>query len=123
MSWGLSSNLYEYWWGYNNNSWGCSSVGRALDLHSRGLGFNSPQLHIFIFSILLQTSFEIVVEDCLNALFQQQSASFLNFPKPHTPHNNQNNPLIFIYYNNAQKHKNKVKAGSKDHLQKIPTFG
>ena len=25
--------------------WGCSSVGRALDLHSRGLGFNSPQLH------------------------------------------------------------------------------
>ena len=31
-------------------SWGCSSVGRALDLHSRGLGFNSPQLHIFIFT-------------------------------------------------------------------------
>ncbi len=28
--------------------WGCSSVGRAPDLHSGGLGFNSPQLHIFI---------------------------------------------------------------------------
>ena len=34
-------------WGALVN-WGCSSVGRALDLHSRGLGFNSPQLHIFI---------------------------------------------------------------------------
>lgn len=32
-----------------SNNRGCSSVGRALDLHSRGLGFNSPQLHIFIF--------------------------------------------------------------------------
>ena len=32
-------------------NWGCSSVGRALDLHSRGLGFNSPQLHIFIFDL------------------------------------------------------------------------
>lgn len=28
-------------------NWGCSSVGRAPDLHSGGLGFNSPQLHIF----------------------------------------------------------------------------
>jgi hypothetical protein len=26
-------------------TWGCSSVGRALEWHSRGPGFNSPQLH------------------------------------------------------------------------------
>ena len=26
-------------------SWGCSSVGRALEWHSRGQGFDSPQLH------------------------------------------------------------------------------
>jgi len=25
--------------------WGCSSVGRALESHSRGQGFDSPQLH------------------------------------------------------------------------------
>jgi hypothetical protein len=25
--------------------WGCSSVGRALEWHSRGQGFDSPQLH------------------------------------------------------------------------------
>ena len=27
--------------------WGCSSVGRALEWHSRGQGFDSPQLHHF----------------------------------------------------------------------------
>ena len=32
------------------SDWGCSSVGRALDLHSRGLGFNSPQLHFLTIS-------------------------------------------------------------------------
>ena len=26
-------------------TWGCSSVGRALEWHSRGQGFDSPQLH------------------------------------------------------------------------------
>src|SRR5688572_22293146 len=26
-------------------AWGCSSVGRALESHSRGQGFDSPQLH------------------------------------------------------------------------------
>ena len=25
--------------------WGCSSVGRALEWHSRGQGFDSPHLH------------------------------------------------------------------------------
>ena len=34
----ISSALY---W----RSWGCSSVGRALEWHSRGQGFDSPQLH------------------------------------------------------------------------------
>lgn len=26
-------------------TWGCSSVGRALEWHSRGQGFDSPHLH------------------------------------------------------------------------------
>ena len=26
-------------------AWGCSSVGRALESHSRGQGFDPPQLH------------------------------------------------------------------------------
>src|SRR5690349_7698559 len=26
-------------------TWGCSSAGRALESHSRGLGFDPPQLH------------------------------------------------------------------------------
>ena len=26
--------------------WGCSSVGRALEWHSRGQGFDSPRLHL-----------------------------------------------------------------------------
>jgi hypothetical protein len=39
--------------------WGCSSVGRAPDLHSGGLGFNSPQLHIFILIFFIQFLFEL----------------------------------------------------------------
>ena len=27
------------------DTWGCSSAGRASDLHSEGQGFESPQLH------------------------------------------------------------------------------
>ena len=32
---------------YRKLLWGCSSVGRALEWHSRGQGFDSPQLHQF----------------------------------------------------------------------------
>jgi hypothetical protein len=30
---------------YTSKSWGCSSAGRALEWHSRGQGFDPPQLH------------------------------------------------------------------------------
>ena len=36
--------------------WGCSSVGRALEWHSRGQGFDSPQLHQFLSTVLLISS-------------------------------------------------------------------
>ena len=44
-----------------NFDWGCSSVGRALDLHSRGLGFNSPQLHFFIFHFMYYHIYLIIL--------------------------------------------------------------
>ena len=30
---------------YTEHTWGCSSAGRALEWHSRGQGFDPPQLH------------------------------------------------------------------------------
>jgi hypothetical protein len=36
-----------------NNSWGCSSNGRALALHARGTGFDPPHLHyIHLFALV-----------------------------------------------------------------------
>ena len=29
--------------------WGCSSDGRALALHARGTGIDTPHLHLFLF--------------------------------------------------------------------------
>ncbi len=46
------------------SEWGCSSVGRALDLHSRGLGFNSPQLH-FLHSFTIQLLMESNMQSSL----------------------------------------------------------
>lgn len=37
--------LSSSYWLYSAPSRGCSSVGRALEWHSRGQGFDSPQLH------------------------------------------------------------------------------
>ena len=61
------------------DSWGCSSVGRALDLHSRGLGFNSPQLHIFTVITHSNTirKSELLLVDLLVLVFTHCDAALL----------------------------------------------
>jgi putative endonuclease len=43
---------------YFINTWGCSSVGRALEWHSRGRGFDPLQLHQFS---VLTMSFSVYI--------------------------------------------------------------
>ena len=39
--------------------WGCSSDGRALALHARGTGIDTPHLHVFLFYSLLKTRYNL----------------------------------------------------------------
>ena len=45
--------------GYFIRRWGCSSVGRALEWHSRGRRFDPVQLHLSFLITYLSTSFLI----------------------------------------------------------------
>jgi hypothetical protein len=62
MKWKLHPCEFLHWLGFyiyiwiKFCIWGCSSNGRALALHARGTGFDTPHLHdyiLYIFSFLL----------------------------------------------------------------------
>ena len=40
--------------------WGCSSDGRALALHARGTGIDTPHLHLFLSHYIIYTIYNTV---------------------------------------------------------------
>ena len=48
---------------------GCSSHGRALALHARGTGFDTPHLHLHFIILLLSSAFSFTVLSLLSGIF------------------------------------------------------
>ena len=46
--------------------WGCSSDGRALALHARGTGIDTPHLHLFLSHYIIYTIYNIPKRHCHN---------------------------------------------------------